>query len=116
MPTGIRSQHQIINRITQNFMKFIIKHKITFSVIIEGEADSLKDFLEKNRSVDFGGANLRSADLRSANLGVADLGGADLRGANLGGADLRGANLQGAKIRITQRDELLKAIGIEIVD
>ena len=72
-------------------MEITIKHRFTNEVIIEGEAENLKEFLEKNC-------------------------GADLRGANLDGADLGGANLRGAKIKITQKDEFLKALKIEIME
>lgn len=77
-------------------MEITIKHRFTNEVIIEGEAENLKEFLEKNCG----------ADLRGANLG----------GANLDGADLGGANLRGAKIKITQKDEFLKALKIEIME
>ena len=75
-------------------MKIEIKNHYTNKIIIEGEAENIKDFLEKNK-----GADLQEADLR----------GADLRG-----ADLWGVNLRGAKIKITQKEELLKSIGIKI--
>jgi uncharacterized protein YjbI with pentapeptide repeats len=99
--------------------KFTIKNRFTDEVIIEGEAESLKDFLEKNRGADLRGANLYGADLRGANLYGANLYGANLRGAdlceaNLRGADLCGADLCGAAIKITQKEELLKALHINI--
>ena len=68
-------------------MKITIKHRITYKVIIEGEYDSIKDALQKNRGADLSGADLRGADLS----------GADLRDADLSGADLSGADLRGAK-------------------
>lgn len=74
-------------------MKIEIKHKITGKVILEGESESLKTFLEQNR-----GANLCGADLKGANLDGANLWGADLKGANLWGANLCGANLEGADL------------------
>ena len=80
-------------------MKIEIKNRFTNEIIISGEAKNIKEFLEKNKK-----ANLRGANLLGANLW-----GANLRGANLWGADL-----WGAKIKITQKDELLKAIGIII--
>jgi len=70
-------------------MKIEIKNRFTGEIIISGEAKNIKEFLEKNKR-----ANLREADLQ--------------------GADLQGADLWGAKIKITQKDELLKAIGIII--
>ena len=59
--------------------KFTITNRYTGDVIVEIEAESLKDAVVV-------------AVKRGANLG-----GADLRDANLGGADLRGAYLRGAK-------------------
>ena len=79
-------------------MKYKILNRFTPKVIIEMEADSLKEVVEKNK------ADLHEADLR----------GADLCGANLREAGLRGANLRGAKIKITQKEELLKALGVII--
>ena len=73
-------------------MKIEIKHRYTNEIIIQGEYESVKDCLEKNR-----GANLEGANLRSANLEGANLWGANLRSANLGGANLGGANLLDAK-------------------
>ena len=87
-------------------MKYTIKHRFTNEIIIEGEAETLRAFLEAN-----GDANLRGAYLGDANLR-----GAYLVGANLVGAYLGGANLVGAKIKISQKEELLKALRIEIVD
>jgi hypothetical protein len=80
-------------------MKIEIKNKYTGTIIITGEAASLKEFLEKNIGAPLIGANLGGADLGGANLGGADLIGANLRGANLRGADLIGANLRGADLR-----------------
>ena len=85
--------------------KFQIKKRFTDEIIIEMEAETLKEVAEKNK------ANLREANLREANLR-----GADLWGANLRGADLRGADLRGAKIKITQKDELIQSLGIIIED
>ena len=70
-------------------MKFEIKNRYTGKVIIEGEAENIKEFLEENR-----GANLREANLR--------------------GADLQEANLWGAKIKITQQVDLIRSLGIII--
>ena len=55
--------------------------------------------------------NLRRADLRGA-----DLHGADLTGADLTGADLHGANLYGAQITRAQLSDVVKCLGIIIVD
>jgi hypothetical protein len=56
-------------------MNIIIRHRMTRDVIWEGEAESLKDAVEK---LVLGGANLGRADLGGANLGMADLRRADL--------------------------------------
>ena len=82
-------------------MKFIIKNRFTGKVIHEGEAESFREFVEKNKT-----------DLREADFMEADLMGADLREANLIGADLWGADLRGAKINKNQIADLLKAIGV----
>ncbi len=107
-------------------MNIQIKNRYTNEIIIEGEANSIKELLEKNRGADLSGAGLRGANLREANLCGADLSGAELRGANLReanlcgadlcGADLREADLYGAKIKITQKEELLKSLKIIIED
>ena len=47
--------------------------------------------------------------IEAKNLRSADLCGADLRSANL-----READLWGAKIKVTQKEELLKSLSIEI--
>ena len=105
-------------------MKISIKNKWTNVVIVEGEAENLRSFLEINRNANLHGANLYGANLRGANLHGADLHGANLYGAglygaNLYGADLYGANLHGAGlygviIGIAQRDAVLKALGVKL--
>jgi len=72
--------------------KFQIKNRYTGEIIVEMEAETLKEVVEKN------------ADLREANL----------RGADLQGADLRGADLWGIKIKITQKEDLIKNLGIVV--
>ena len=68
-------------------MKIQIKNRFTGQVIVEGEYESVKDCLEKNRGADLRGAYLEGAYLERANL----------RGANLERANLERANLRGAK-------------------
>jgi uncharacterized protein YjbI with pentapeptide repeats len=63
-------------------MKIVITNRYTDKVIVEGEAESLKLFLQEHREADLSVADLRGADLS----------GADLRGADLSGADLREAD------------------------
>ncbi len=80
--------------------KFTIKNRFTNTILVEAEAATLKKLVEK-----------RGADLHEANLY-----GADLHGADLCGADLHKADLCGAEIKITQKDQLLKALKIIIED
>jgi len=111
-------------------MKYTIKNRFTGEIIVEAEAGSLKKLIVANRAnlqganlqeADLRGAylreaNLQEADLREADLQEADLREADLREANLQGAYLREADLWGAKIKITQKEDLLKSIGVIIED
>jgi hypothetical protein len=78
-----------------------IKSWITGKVIYSGEANSLKELIEKavKEGADLRGADLDSANLRGAYLQGADLEGADLEEANLEGANLDSANLRGAYLR-----------------
>ena len=85
-------------------MKFQIKKRFTDEVLIEGEAESFIRFVEYNK-----------ADLSGADLSKANLSGADLSKANLSGANLSKADLYGARIQITQTNELLKALKINII-
>ena len=85
-------------------MKIVIKNRFTNEIMLEGEADSIKQFLEKNH-----GANLYRANLYGANLYRANLSEANLSEANLSGADL-----SGAKIKITQKEEFIKSLHIDI--
>ena len=77
-----------------------IKNRFTDEIIIEGDYKDLREAVEKNK----------------ANLSEANLFGADLSGANLSGANLSRANLFGAKIKITQKDEIIKALNIEVLE
>jgi len=83
--------------------KYTIKNRYTNKIIVEMEAESLREVVEKNR------ADLSGADLLEANLS-----GADLSGANLSGADLWRATFLGAKIKTSQKEDLLKALKIII--
>ena len=65
---------------------FTIKNRYTNEVIVEMEAETLRDVVVANK------ANLYEANLREA--------------------DLRGANLCEAKIKVTQKEELLKSLQI----
>ena len=83
--------------------KFQIKNRYTGEIIVEMEAETLKEVVEKNkanlRRADLRGANLRGANLRGADLRRADLRRADLREANLWKIDLRETNLWGVNLR-----------------
>ena len=110
--------------------KFEIKNRFTDKIIVEGKAENFKEFIKKNKAklsetnlwgrdlseTDLWGTDLRETDLRGTNLSGADLRGTDLRGAILQGAILWGTNLSGAKIKITQREELLKSLGVQIIE
>jgi uncharacterized protein YjbI with pentapeptide repeats len=82
-------------------MKIQIKHKITGKVLLEGDAESVRDLINKNsdKTLNLSSANLSEADLSEADLSEANLRGADLNEANLRGADLSWANLRGADLR-----------------
>ena len=71
-------------------MKITIKNRFTDKIIVEAEAETLKEVVVANK------ANLQEANLQEA--------------------DLWGADLWGAKIKITQQKDLLQSIGIEIKD
>ena len=73
-------------------MKFKITNRFTDEVMIEGEANSFKEFVEANKA-DLSEADLSEADLSGADLSEADLSGVDLSEANLRGANLFEANL-----------------------
>jgi len=105
--------------------KFQIKNRYTGEIIVEMEAETLREVIEKNKAnlqgADLHGANLWRADLHGANLWGADLHGtnlwgADLQGADLWGSDLQGADLRGAKIKIIQKEDLIRGLGITIKD
>ena len=91
-----------------NEEKIQIKNRFTNKVIVEIEAENIREVVEKNK------ANLREANLQEANLQEADLQGANLREANLREANLWGADLRKVKIKITQEEEFLKSIGVQI--
>jgi len=91
-------------------MKIEIKDRFTDEIILEGEAEFLKLFLEQNK------ANLRGADLNGANLSEANLGEANLEGADLIGADLSGANLYKVIIERHQLFQVIKDMKIVIKD
>ena len=91
-------------------MKIKIEKRYSSETRLEGEAESFKEFVIKNKS-DLRGSNLRDSDLRDSDLRGSDLSGSDLSDSNLSDSDLRWA-----KIKASQKDELLKALRIEIID
>ena len=121
-------------------MKYKIRNHFNNEIIVKGEADDFKEFVEQNKNnlrradlreanlrgadlwgadlqgADLWGADLRRADLREANLREADLWGADLQGADLWGADLREAYFGGIKITSSQKDDIIKGLGIEVIE
>ena len=101
-------------------MKIRIEKRYSNDTLLEGEAESFKEFVEKNKSnlsdSDLSGSNLRHSDLSDSNLSDSNLSDSDLRGSDLSGSNLRGSNLCRTKIKISQKDELLKALKIIIID
>ena len=96
-------------------MIYTIRNCYDNSIMHEVEAESFREAVEKKRA-DLQGADLEGADLRRADLWRANLEGADLQGADLRGVDLRGANLWGIRIAISQKEDLIKSMGIVIED
>ncbi len=85
-------------------MKTYRIYNINNKLLHEGEAESLKEFVE-NRKTDLSGANLRFANLNGADLSEANLSVADLSEANLSKANLIGANLNGADLQWANLDK-----------
>ena len=96
-------------------MKIQIRNRFTDEIIIEGDYKDLREAAEQNKA-DLFEANLFRADLSEADLSEANLFRADLSEANLSEANLFRADLFEAKIKITQKDEIIKALGIEVID
>ena len=96
-------------------MKIKIERRYSSNTRLEGEAESFKEFVVKNKS-DLSGSDLSNSDLSNSDLRGSDLRGSDLRGSNLRGSDLSNSDLRWAKIKAGQKDELLQALRIEIVD
>ena len=97
---------------------FKIEKRYSNDILIEGEAESFKEFVIKNK------LNLRGSNLRGSNLRDSDLSGSDLRGSNLSDADLSDADLSDSdlsdsdlsycKIKASQKERLLEALHIII--
>ena len=81
-------------------MKITIQKRYSTDTLLEGEAESLKEFVIKSRS-----------NLSGSNLSRSNLSGSDLSHSNLSHS-----NLRWCKIKASQKDELLKALKIEIID
>ena len=121
-------------------MKFQIKKRFSDEILIEGEAESFAKFIEENKSdlsgsnlsgsdlsgsnlsgsdlsdSNLSGSNLSGSDLRGSNLSGSNLSGSDLRGSNLSGSDLSGSNLRRIKITLLQKEFIVKALDIDIID
>ena len=101
-------------------MKYQIKKRFTNEVMFKGEAESFVKFVEQHK------ANLSKADLSETDLSEANLSNSDLSNSNLSNSDLSNSNLSEtdlsnsdlykAKIKITQKEDLLKALKIEILE
>ena len=84
-------------------MKFVIEKRHSFGTLLEGEAESFKEFVVKNKS------NLSDSDLSESDLSNSDLSGSDLRASNLSDS-----NLSRIKIKANQKEELLLALRIKV--
>lgn len=102
-------------------MKIELKKWMTGQVIFahECENNTIKKTVEEAVKqgvslawADLVGANLSGAKLSGAKLSGAQLSGANLAGANLSGANLAWADLVRAKFDESQKDIILKAIGV----
>ena len=91
-------------------MKYQIKKRFTNEVMFKGEAESFVKFVEQHK------ANLSKADLSETDLSEANLSNSDLSNSNLSNSDLSNSDLYKAKIKITQKEDLLKALKIEILE
>ena len=96
-------------------MKFKIEKRFSTDTLVEGEAESFKEFVEKNKS-NLSGSDLRDSNLSGSDLSGSNLSGSNLRGSDLSGSDLRGSDLRWAKIKVSQKDEFLRALKIEIIE
>lgn len=99
---------------TDNNVIKIVSRYDSARVLWEGEAESVKDAVERATA---SYANLRYADLSGAYLAGANLCRADLReaslcGANLNGACLSGADLSGADLYVTCADNV---VGVDLL-
>ena len=70
-------------------MKIKIEKRYSSDTLLEGEAESLKEFVVKNKS--------------------------NLSGSNLSGSDLSGSRFWQTKIKASQKDVFLEALGVIIV-
>ena len=111
-------------------MKIKIERRWSSETRLEGEAESFKEFVVKNKSdlrgSNLRGSNLRGSDLSDSNLSDSNLSGSNLSGSNLSDSNLSGSNLSGSnlsdsnlrwvKIKASQKDDLLKALRIEVIE
>ena len=96
-------------------MKIKIERRYSSETRLEGEAGSFKEFVVKNKS-DLSDSDLSDSDLSGSNLRGSNLSGSDLSGSDLSDSDLSDSDLRWVKIKASQKDELLKALRMEIID
>jgi uncharacterized protein YjbI with pentapeptide repeats len=91
---------------------FRILSRYTNACLWEGDAESLKDAVEKAvlSGSDLSGSNLRWSDLRGSDLSGSDLSWSNLSWSNLSGSNLSGSDLSGLKGYNWQSHELISAI------
>ena len=94
-------------------MKFQIKRRLSNDTLIEGDANSLKEFVENNKK-DLRNSDLSNCNLNGSNLRNSDLSYCNLENSNLRNSDLRNSDLSNCNLKLSQKDELLKALLIEI--
>ena len=96
-------------------MKYQIKKIFTGEIMYEGEAKSFKEFVEKNKS-NLSNADLSNTDLSHTNLSHTNFSNTNLSYTDFSNSNLSYTNLFNAKIKITQKEDLLKALKIKIIN
>src|SRR3990167_1826511 len=96
-------------------MKIKIERRWSSETRLEGEAESFKEFVVKNKS-DLRDSNLSDSNLSGSNLSGSNLSDSNLSGSNLSGSNLSDSNLRWVKIKASQKDDLLKALRIEVIE
>ena len=96
-------------------MKYQIKKIFTGEIIYEGEAKSFKEFVEKNK-FNLSYADLSYADFSNINLSYTNFSNSNFSYTDFSNSNLSYTNLFNAKIKITQKEDLLKALKIKIIN